>query len=241
MEIDGTCTFGSPFGSDQDNTVCGTGAIDGGRTGVLHHFDGLDVVGVEVRHGALGAVHDDQRRAGAVDAGTASENDGRFGGRVTGCLGDGKTGNSAGKGCRCLVVHTGSDGLALDGGDGVRHFRPELLSAVRGDHGLFEEVLVVGHHDGEGTAVPGGFRGGVADAGDHEDVAHLRIRLDELTLDVRHHAGGDGSALDQDGGHDDRLALCILHRSLAGAVLGEEVASSQEHDAKQRKDCKQFV
>ena len=240
--VDGAVAFLAALGGHEDHAVRRTGTVDGGCTGVLEDFDGLDVVRVDVAEaGTLGTVDDDERGTGTVEVGTAAENHRRGGARVTGGLPDGEAGDGTGESLGRVRMHTGGEDVLLDGGDGVRHLRAELAAAVGGDHRFFEEVLVVGHHDGEGTAVPGGLRRGVADAGDHEDVAHLRIRLDELTLDVRHHAGGDGSALDQDGSHDDRLALCVFHRSLAGAVLGEEVTSSQEHDAKQRKDCKQFV
>ena len=240
--VDGAVAFLAALGGHEDHAVRRTGTVDGGRTGVLEDFDGLDVVRVDVTEaGTLGTVDDDERGTGPVEVGTAAENHRRGGARVTGGLPDGEAGNGTGEGLGRVRMHTGGEDVLLDGGDGVRHLRAELAAAVGGNHRLFEEVLVVGHHDVERTAVPGNLSRGVTDAGDDEDVAHLRIRLDELTLDVRHHAGGDGSSLDQDGGHDDRLALCVLHRSLAGPVLGEEVASSQEHDAKQRKDCKQFL
>ena len=114
MEVDGACAFFTALGGDKDNAVCSTGTVDGGGAGVLHHLDGLDVVGVDVGHGALCTVNDYQRGAGTVDAGTAAEDDCGFGSRVTGGLTYGKTCHGACKRSRRLVVYTGSDGLILD-------------------------------------------------------------------------------------------------------------------------------
>ena len=53
------------------------------------------------------------------------------------------------------------------------------------------------------------------------------VGLDELAIHIRHDSRRDRRSFDQDGGTDDGLALCVGHRTLAGAVLGKEAPSSQ--------------
>ena len=44
------------LGGDKDNTVSGSGSVDGGRGGVLKDRYALDVIGVETAHGTGDAI-----------------------------------------------------------------------------------------------------------------------------------------------------------------------------------------
>ena len=86
------------LGGDKDDAVRSPGPVDGRRGGVLQDSDGLDVLRVDVVHGILDAVHQDQRAVG-VEGGIASNPQGGavFTG-LAGGLGDRQAGGQAAQG-----------------------------------------------------------------------------------------------------------------------------------------------
>ena len=232
----------APLGRDQDNAVGGAGAVEGRRAGILQDVDGLDVIVVDLAHVIPElAVYDHQRRAAAVEVGTAAEDDGRRCRRVTGSLDDPETGNCTGQ-RRCRIGEgTDREGLLVHLGDGVGQLGTELGAAVTGDDHLVQDIVVIAENDRQGGAVPGHLDGLVTDGGNHEDVTDLGVGLDEVTVHVGHRTRRNGRILDQDGGRNDGLALCVFHRTLAGTVLGKEGTSAQQQDAEQRERCEQFL
>ena len=60
--VDGTVPFLATLGGHENHTVGGTRTVDGGCTGILHHFHGFDVGGVDVGQRTLGTVHNHKRR-----------------------------------------------------------------------------------------------------------------------------------------------------------------------------------
>ena len=212
--------FLAPFGGHEDHAVGGTGTVDGRCTGVLEDLHRFDIVRVDVAEaGALGAVNDDQRRTRTVQRGTATEHDARRGTRVTGSLGYVKTCHGTGKGLRRVGVHTGGQRLFLHGGDGVRHLRTELAATISGNHRFLKHFVVFGKDDADRLAVENDFLCHVADAGDHEDISLLGVRLHEIAVEVGHGAQRDGLSLDEDGSTDHTQALCVENDTPADLIL----------------------
>ena len=225
---DGTVTFLTPLGGNEDNAVGGTGTVDGGGTGILENFHGFDVGGIQVRHAALGAVHNHQGTSAAAHGGTAAEDDGGTGTGVTGSLLDTQTGHGTGQGLGRIGVHTGGKGLFLDGGDGVGHLGAKLAAAVGGYHRLVQKVGILLQGNSQRLSVPYNLHGGVTNGGNHQNISGLCVRLDKITVKVGNGTCGDRCALDENGSGNDGLSLSV--DDLTGAaVLGKEICPPQYH------------
>ena len=194
---------------DDDYAVTGLGAVDGGRSGILHDLDVLDVNRVQVveqlRVRGRIAVDHVQRVVAAVDRAVTADADRRGGARSTVHLLQRDTRGHTCEGLRHRGVRHLGDLVALDRGNGRRDGALGDGTVTHG-HRLLQQQAVVLQHD-----VEVGSRshplGDIADAGDFEG----RARSDpdrEPAVDV----GDDtvGGAGHDDGGADDRLSGLVL-------------------------------
>ena len=213
----GSLAFLAALGGHEDHAVRGTGAVDGGRSGILEDFHGLDIRRVQVVDAAVHrhAVHDVQR-VGVVDGADTADLDLGTGTRLTGCLGDLDTGNLALEG----VVHGGGadrvQGVAVHFGDGGRD-DALLLDTVTYDHGFVQHLGVVLQDDDQFLVGRHGHGlGRIADAADLHDGT-LRGAEDEFAVHTGH--GAVLGALLNDESADDRLTGAVMDDPFQGDVL----------------------
>ena len=138
---------------DEDDTIGGTGAVDGGRSRILEDLDALDVVRVQVGDITLHAVDQAERILALVDGRTAADEETRRGTGQVVVGRDAQAGDLALEGVadrrdrrvhQLFTVHFG-DG----GGQGLAG-----LGAVTDDHDVVQQVFIhlQGHIDDSGTA-----------------------------------------------------------------------------------------
>lgn len=163
------------LGGDENHAVRCARTVDTGRRGVLEHLDRLDVVRVQARHFAYGAVHQHDRIVGVVDRRTAADQE--FRRRTRRCVGRGdlQAGDTA--------FHTVPDEVHGHAFEGFAvHFRDRRshglarLRAVSHDHDLLQHRLVLLHRDVDHrTASDRLFAFRVTDVREEQDRAGLRL------------------------------------------------------------------
>ena len=192
------------LGGDENHTVGGARAVDGGGGGVLDHGDAFHVIGVHPAHVGLHAVHEDER-VGGVDGGDAADVQGTGGTRVTRRDGDVQARDRTLEHVREVVRGTVFQFLGVHRGDGAGEVHL-LLDAVAHDHGFLEELIVLlegnahrllSRRDDEGP-------GGIAQTGDFQ--CHLAGGDTEGEGSV----GGGHVAGRRTGDHDGRTDQGLL-------------------------------
>ena len=215
----------SALGGDEDDAVGGAGAIDGGRCGILQHFDGLDVR--QVQHGQRAqvftvtvqrtgvvvqrnAVHHVQRFVAGFQGGRSADAHTLRGAQVTGLRGNRHTGHAALQHFRRAQRLAQIVVVGFELGDGVGDQFP-ALGAVTHHHHFIQEGGLLLQNDVEGSHVrrAGNDLGGIAQQGNHQVVGRSLTLDGEGSFEI-----GDGidlRSLHLDGGPDERGSGRILH------------------------------
>ena len=175
--VDAGASHLTPLGRHQDNTVGGTGTVDGARSGILQHLHALDVVGVNALHAILVGGHaiDDVEGVGVVDGADTADADHRLragltrrrddvdagGHTLQGILGT-QTGlssqvfgrNLSDRGCHdALFLHTVTDHDHLVQQLGI--FGNDDVHVLTGKHGLLTITYISDFQLGTGGCVDG--------------------------------------------------------------------------------------
>ena len=205
------------LGGYQDNTVCGTGTVNGCGSGILQDVNALNVIGVDVVDAAGGHAVHNVKRAGMVDGADTTDNHRCTGTRGTGSLGYLHTGGHTLE----HVVHTRL-GLHFEVIGSYRRNRGRnhgfFLDTVADDHGLFQHLGVVrkDHHQTLLASIGNHLRL-IADAG-NLNGGTLRGGKGEVSAHARH-GTVIGALLDYKRS-DNGFAGGILDGTFHGNVLG---------------------
>ena len=214
---DGGFPVGTALGGNQNHAIGGAGAVDGGRCGILHHGDALDVVGVHILQAHFNAVHQDVGGPGTAQVAAAAEGDGGLGtGRAGSRVGDGEAGDKALEGLRGVHYRTLGELLALYLGNGAGEV-DFLLDTVAHDDGFFQHLAVLVQNHVQHPSHPTHLLGGVADAGEYQGGPGAHARKGIATVQVRD--GPVGGPLRKHGGAHNRLAGRVGDLSAHGLVL----------------------
>ena len=215
LEGDLGLAFGTALGGDQDDTVTGTGTIQGGGSRILEDGHGSDIVGIQLRQrvliGGVGllrdTVDDDQRCGGSTVRGAdTTEADSHI---ITGLSVNGSHLQTRGGTFQC----TGNRGRVLDGNDvrfdfgqGTGHVLP-FLGAISNNDNIVERKGILLEDDVKLLAVTDqDFLGLETDRRENEGSLRPH-REGEVAIQVRYYASP--GALDLDTGTDDGFTLCV--------------------------------
>ena len=200
------------LGGDQNHAVRRPRAVDAGRRSVFQHLDRLDVVGVDVVHGARDPVDDDDRRIALVDRRTAADEERRRLARQRVGRRDLHTRNLAFQG----VAHRGHGSRRHRTAGDLRHGRRKRMARLRavphdhhlvhvdrrgGERHVHDRLRRCDRHFGRAVAHKRNLQHGI--------VRRHAQRI--AAVDVGRHAGG--RPLDDDRRPHDRGALVVAHHA----------------------------
>ena len=205
------------LGGDEDDTVGGTCTVDSARSGILEHFDTLDVVGVhKVKTSLDGHAIDDVERIGVVDGTGTTDTNTRSFTRLT------RVGGDVDTGCETLQCIVHADGglvqkvIAADLGDGCR-YDALLLHTVTNDHNVLKELVVLDQNDVHlGTSSL--LLGDVAHEREHEGGITWNIGNREVAVKIGHRTRR--GAFHHDAGTEDGFAHLIYNDAVHHHLLG---------------------
>ena len=222
VEVHDRGAAGTALGGDDDNTVSGTGTVDGGGGGVLQDVDALDIGRVDGVDGAVGkhTVDDQQRLVDALGRsrhGTAGRDgvltaDGHGLGVVAGGAGGrsiAQTGHLGGQGRQGVRVGEGGDvGVVaiVDAGDGAGNVTLAGGTVTDDNHIVQEEGVLLQNNVNRLLTTDCDFHSLVADGGDDQDGIVCCTEA-EQTVQVSCYA--DGRVLDLDSGTDHWFAFGV--------------------------------
>ena len=228
-------SLGALLGGHEHHAVGGAGTVNGTGSGILEHFDGLDITGIQVIDAAGDghAVHN-INRVGGVDGTHTADADTGTGARLTG---SGRDRNAGGEALEGVVHPCGgryAQRLGIHFGNGRRDHR-FFLDTVADDHGFLQHLAVVGKDDDQVLlTIVGNHLRCVSDTG-NLNGGTLRGGEDEFSFRTRHGTVG-GSLLD-DKRSDNGFTGRVQDRTLEGHILGHR---RQSQSCKEDQSCDFF-